>query len=141
MTDPFDGMTIDEAARRLAALKAQRKELDVLMGDLESWLAERLPRGGMAVEGVGWLEAKPATKRTQWDHDEVVRHVTARARDERQVDPETGEYEPVEEAIVRVLRECAGIGYWKVTGLRARGLDPDEFCTVERGPRRVTIVD
>lgn len=133
-------LTVEDAARRLAGLREQRRELDAEMAEVEAWLAEHLPHGGIAVEGVGWLAAQPATKRTKWDHDEVVRHVTARARDERRADPETGEYEAVEEAIVRVLRECAGIAYWKVTGLRRLGLDPDEFCTTEKGPRRVMIV-
>jgi hypothetical protein len=57
--------------------------------------------------------------------------VVARALDERQVDEATGEYERESSAVARVLRECISLGAGKVTGLRARGIQPDEFCKEE----------
>jgi len=44
------------------------------------------------------------------------------------VDEETGEFEREAHAVARVLRDCVSFGAGKVTGLRARGITPDEFC-------------
>ena len=75
----------------------------------------------------------------KWDHDEAVKHVVARALDERQVNPDTGEVEPSWVAVARALRECAGIGYWRVGALRDRGLDPDEFAETTSDTLSVTV--
>lgn len=75
----------------------------------------------------------------KWDHEEATKHVVARALDERAVDPDTGEIEPSWVAVTRALRECAGIGYWRVGALRDRGLDPDEFAETTSEAKSVSI--
>lgn len=75
----------------------------------------------------------------KWDNDEAVKHVVARALDERQVNQETGEVEPSWVAVARALRECAGISYWRVGALKERGLDPDEFAETTSEAKAVTI--
>lgn len=79
----------------------------------------------------GPLRVELATSANRkWDHDETIKHVVARALDERQVDEATGEVEPSWATVARALKECAGIGYWRVGALKQRGLDPDEFAEV-----------
>lgn len=83
-------------------------------------------------------EIRGGKKRTQWDNDLLYSHVVSRALDERKIDEETGEYEPADQAVARVLKECARPS-WRVTPLRARGIDPDQFCTAEWAPSSVIV--
>ena len=112
----------------------QLRDLKRLVGELQT-VCERhglslMPDRKVEVPGVGLVESKRRTKRTQWDHASLWRILTAYALDERKVDEETGEYEPAEQAVARVLKECAA-PTWRVTALRARGLQIDEFCVEE----------
>lgn len=85
----------------------------------------------LEVLNLGIVEVKSSVRRTAWDHDSLWKVVVARALDERQVDPDTGELlEREAETISRVLRECASPS-WRVTALRARGIDESEFCSVD----------
>lgn len=86
------------------------------------------PEKRYEVPGVGLVEVSKRTKRTGWRHAELLPVLVARALDERQLDEESGEYEREASAVARVLRECVSFGAGKVTGLRARGIQPDEFC-------------
>ena len=36
-------------------------------------------------------------------------------------------------AVARVLMECAGIGYWRVTNLARYGVDADEYRATDPG--------
>lgn len=84
------------------------------------------------------IRLEPNTTRKAWQHDEIWRRVLARARDELRIDKTTGEVleEPVD-ALARVIRLTMGFK-WKPTGLRALGINPDDWCTVEHG-HTVTI--
>jgi hypothetical protein len=84
----------------------------------------------LEVAGVGTVEIRKATKYLQWQHGELWKRVVALALDERVLDVDTGEYEREADAVARVLLECATPA-WKLTGLRARGIQVDEFCQVE----------
>lgn len=111
-------------------------ELRQAKADVGEAAHHAMPGRYATVEGVGDVEKSWGYDRSGWDHDSLFNLVLARARDERGVDEETGEYEDPAVVVLRVLRECAGIGYWKVgnkdkgTGLKGRGIDPDEYCTV-----------
>lgn len=94
--------------------------------------------------GIGPVEKQGGYDRKNWDHDELFSLVLARSRDERIADEETGEYEDPAAAFMRVLRDCMGTpSYWKLgdelkkTGLRARGIDADEYC--EKTDKRKTV--
>lgn len=90
------------------------------------------------IEGVGVIQAKKGSERKAWDHAALLRMVVARGRDERRIDPDTGEVlESEVDAVVRAITACAGIRDWKVTGLRSRAIDPDEHCQVSWGPAKV----
>lgn len=85
---------------------------------------------------IGTFERKATKVRRAWRHDDLVRQVVARAADnpENLFDPETGGTLPpavIAERIARELRATIGFGPGKVTGLKARGIDPDEFCEAD----------
>lgn len=131
--------SIEVAARLLVAVQELRRLFAVTEDELHAFLCDVLPSGGTTVDGVGYVAKKKGTTRTAWDHDELLRRVVAAARDERLVNETTGEYEAAEEAVARVIAECAGISYWKVTALRPRGIDVDEFCEKSYGPPKAVI--
>jgi hypothetical protein len=115
------------------------KALRMIDDDLSDRIAEQLP-GGWEDFNSGRVEVKPSVQRTKWDHESLWAQVTARGRDERQVDKDTGEVlESEGEAVARTLRACVGQGPWKVTGLREIGLDPDEYCEKSYGAPKVIV--
>ena len=135
----------DESAHIMAAVRDARADL----ADL-GHLAEQLflVRVGNArhyvVEGLGELEIRRATKRTRWRHDELLSAVIARVMDEPATiyDPFTGEllpYTQIGHNVTGRLRECVSFGAGKVTGIRAIGLQPDEFCEEEPGAMSVQL--
>lgn len=122
VTDPAD------LAHLLADVRDLRKQVGEVYARLETHLLAHMDEKRKEVGGLGVVEAKRKTKRTAWRHDELVPVVVARALDERRLDEETGEYEREAEAVARVLRDCISLGAGKITGLRARGITPDEYC-------------
>ena len=136
--DPAEHGDIDRAVRDLAALRAARKALADWELVLADYLADALGRNTITVDGVGTVLVKHGAKRTEWDNDALHRAVVARARDERRIDPDTGEViESEGEAVGRVLADCARPS-WRLTALRALGLDPDEYCATS--PGRISVV-
>lgn len=95
------------------------------------------------IDDVGLVEVKRKTTRKKWDHDEVFRSVVARIADEPGIfwDTETGEKLPpaaMAANLVARLREVLS-PTWKVTGLRAMGLDPDEYAEVNEKAKGVKL--
>lgn len=109
---------VRKASRELTAF-GQRIERDVIANAGEK---------RFAVDGIGEVEIRPNPKRTNWDNAELTKVLVARALDERALNEGTGEYEPAHEAVARVLTACARPS-WRVTPLRERGIQVDEFCT------------
>jgi hypothetical protein len=133
---PFD---IDRAVADLAELREVKKALDEWETELSAWLTEALGYNTLTLDSGQSVEIKRGNDRKAWDHDELRRVVLARARDERIIDPETGEAEDLAEATLRVLTDCAHIDYWRKGALSERGLDVDEFCQTTAGRPRVVI--
>lgn len=122
----------------LSELRALKKTVGLLDDELSTLIAPLIHGPYKEVDGIGVVEVKKRSDRKAWDHDRLTDLVVARAIDERVLDEETGEYEREATAVAKALRDCAGISYWKVTGLRKRGIDPDEFC--ETTPGRVAVI-
>lgn len=129
---------VGDLAHLLLVVRRGMKALGRLEDDIEDALYLAIPGKSTEVEGVGLVEKKRGGYRKTWDHDALLRLVTARARDERRFDEATGEYEAEAEAVSRVLSACAGIGYWRVGALTERGIDADEYC--ERVEGRPSIL-
>lgn len=130
--------TVDRAVSDLADLRAAVATLRDHEAELTDWLAAALGSNTITVDGVGVVQVRHATDRRAWDNDALIRLVIARGRDERRVDESTGEYESEGEAVGRALTECARPS-WRVTALRARGIDPSEYCESTPGKTSVVI--
>jgi hypothetical protein len=89
-------------------------------------LAESMPKQ-VEVEGVGVFVKKGKRDRTQWDKDALLSAVL----DSRLVNTETGEV--TEESPLDKVRAVWNLGTPRVTALRERNIDPDQFCRSEWG--------
>lgn len=134
-------VTESDSLERLVALcadlQALRRSLDVYETDLTDRIAERIDYEAEVDGRV--VQVRRGKDRTAWDHDSLWSLALARSRDERVLDEETGVYEDAGEAALRVIRELVGVSYWKKTGLKARGIDIDEFCESKPGKVRVVF--
>jgi hypothetical protein len=129
-----DSTTPDTLAILLSAARACRANLSTFEKILEAELISRAGQKRFVVEGLGEVEVRKSTKRTQWRHDELLPVLIARIMDEPETifAPDTGEllpYTQIGANLTGRLRECVGFGAGKVTGLRPLGIDPSEFCT------------
>lgn len=129
-------------ARVLAALRTARTRLAFIESEVEAALAATMPTAVIAVEGVGVLERRGGRKRTAWDHPRLASLLAARTADQRRIDPDTGEIMArppgrLAQDVADELLACAGLSYWKTGALKARGLDPADFC--EEGAGRATV--
>lgn len=125
----------------LAAVRRNRATLAFVELELETALARIMPATTMAVASVGVLERRAGKKRTAWDHTRLASLLAARVGD-RRFDPATGEELARPPAVLAQdvadeLLACAGLSYWKTGALKARGLDPGQFC--EEEPGRTTV--
>jgi hypothetical protein len=131
---------IGSLASLYTLVSESRKILKQVEDGLSQACAARMDRRRKTIEGIGTLERHTSGGRTNWDHDGILRHLLARSRDERRIDSETGEVlESGEEALLRAIKEAAGIGYWRLEPLRRRGLDPDEFAEMKPSKPYITI--
>jgi hypothetical protein len=115
---------LEEAYKVLAGIKA----------DLGERLAESMPEKSVVVENVGVFERHRKATRTQWDRDDLLRAVL----DTVMVDTETGEIIP-ETPLEKVMAVWT-LPAPKVTAIRERGLQVDEFCHEEYGKQTLRLV-
>lgn len=112
----FDGLAhlyldLDEAGRIVSTLK---REAATRLGDL-------MPSKTASVSGATFERSRSA-KRTAWQKEDLLRAVL----DSRYVSQQTGEVRD-ESQLDKVL-DVFPLGTPRVTALRARGFDPDEWC-------------
>lgn len=128
----------DELVHWLAYLRDLKAELATFFQTVERDLMAHADERRWVTPGIGEVTVRKATKRTEWDSEALTRVLVARALDERVLDESTGEFEASHEAVARVLSECARPS-WRVTPLRARGIDPSEFCAERDGGYSVEL--
>ena len=128
--------------RGLEPLQQVLADLRLLESDVKRYIADTMPDRKVTVEGVGTVERKAKVTRKGWDSVELLRRLVGSAL----VDPDTGEIpDSPMEAADRILREVTaclpitGSTGWRVTALRDRGIDPDEWCTEERDGYSITF--
>lgn len=116
-----------DLARALAILRDLKQDAATIYAEIEQRYLDSLPdyRDRVEVPGLGLVETHRRTKRKAWDMDAVVVDVLDATANEVGVET-TADLDPW--VAVRALRECISFGAGKVTGLRARGLQPDEYC-------------
>lgn len=139
-TSSLAAFDLDRAVEDLHRLRAIRQALAMWEGELTDWISDAIGRNTITVAGVGHVEAKRGANRKEWDNDALWRTVVAKARDERAVSLDGEPLESEGEAVGRVLGECMRPS-WRLTPLRDRGIDPDEFCQTTPGKVSVVITD
>lgn len=146
--DPIGHGDIDLAVTDLAQLREVRAALGDWELVLTEWVADYLGRNTLTVDGVGHVEVKRSTDRKKWDRRALVRAVLD---SRRAPDPTTGElvgsdsgraviddeFLSCSQDLGRVL-DVWNLGTPRVTALRDRGIDPDEFC--ESSPGKTSVV-
>lgn len=137
-----DQIDRDEMVRMLVEIRDFRSDLAAFAKDVERELLARAGERRWVVEELGEVAVRKNTKRSRWDNEGLTAKVVALALDERVLDESTGEYESAHAAVARVLSECSRPS-WRLTPLRARNVQIDEYCeqedagwSVELPPRR-----
>lgn len=115
------------------ACEQLRREVSDLGAELAAHAHGLMPEKRVEVPGVGMVERTTRADRKQWD-GEALRSAVL---DSRLVDPETGEV--ADESPLDKILHVWNLGAPRVTALRARGIDPDEFCRVEFGARTIRM--
>jgi len=129
----------EDTAEALRSLRAVVAGLRMIDDDLADRLADVVSYGDTSF-GDRRVTKRRGSIRKAWDHDAIIPRLVAQALDERRIDRETGEVLETEaSAVVRVLKEGAGISYWRTGVLKKRGLDPDEYCSTEAGRTRIEV--
>jgi hypothetical protein len=115
-----------EVTDQVAALEKERNELelaiDAAMGDSDE----------AAVEGIGTVQLERTARRSGWKTDDLRRVVL----DSRRVD-ENGE--AIDETPVDKLLHVWSLGAPRLTALREREIDPDDYSSSKPGPPKIKI--
>lgn len=132
--DAIAAMSTEDALRELALLTDANRLLGQIRSLTEQAVAEQMGPGIYTVEGVGSFERHGRKNRKTWDREALLRDVL----DTRLVDEATGEVtDPT--PLDKVLHVW-NLGAPRVTALRARGLDPDEYCASEWGGWSIEVI-
>jgi hypothetical protein len=116
---------VEHIAACREVLERSFQQLKDLRENLDTALGEAMTAHQMVVDGVGVIRRHRKRSRTEWAKDDLLRAVL----DSRLVDPHTGEI--ADETPLDKVRHVWNLGAPRVTALRDRGLDPDEFCRTE----------
>jgi hypothetical protein len=136
--------TATDIATELFAVRSEIAALKLRENDLEGRLAAEMEDNVFEVPSIGVFQRRRKTDRKAWDHEGIYSALLRRLRDlgpGKVTDDETGEIielDPMEGAF-RTLKEGANPS-WRVTALRQRGLDPDEFCETTYGGFSIQFV-
>lgn len=125
-------------ARALGNARSLLQAVKSHEAEVEAALAACLGKDLFVVEGVGAFQRKGSVTRKAWDSQSLFGTVASRAVNMREPDAD-GCITAPEAVVLDSLQKCVGVSYWRVGALRDLGIDPDEYCSVEYGPPRVTI--
>lgn len=139
---------LDRAVHDLHELREVRAALAMWEGELTEWIADAIGRNTITVEGVGAVCVKRGADRKGWDRRDLLRAVL----DSRRKPSEDGEAHESDDGRAEVDKElvtCSpdlsrvldvwNLGAPRVTVLRERGIDPDQYCEVTPGKLSVVI--
>lgn len=131
-----DALDADDCVRVVAALTKGNDALTTVIkntvGLLELRLAELVPpKYAMPIAGHTVRHKKGSPKRSEWQSDDLLRAVL----DSRRFDPGNGDL--IEETPAEKLMHVFGMSgsSAKITALKERGLNADDFCTITREDR------
>lgn len=121
-------------AQSLIDVREQIKIAKEQESELIQALADAMPAKRYELAGVGTFERHKASTRKTWDNDSLSSALIRKIRTgevPKQVDDETGEVIDEDDVAqtARIFTECARPS-WRLTPLRALGVDPDEYSEV-----------
>lgn len=120
----------------LLVLLERIREAKRNLADAEDYVSKtlyaELGRGEHDVDGRR-IEVFPGTARTEWQHSELTRAAIVELAKSR-----GGDLTEVEEVVTAWLEVCGTSG-WKLRGIRALGLSPDEFSHSRPGKPSVRL--
>ena len=125
---PDQSTDLDDEIAAWRTLVETRRTLTHMIEDLENVIGKAMADKRYTADGVT-VERARKTNRTQWDTESLRRIVL----DSRIVDEATGEVK--DETPVDKLLHVWNLPAPRTTALKARGIDPDEFCSTERFDR------
>jgi hypothetical protein len=135
---------VDMLAFGLDRIRELRRQLGDLERAVEADIAGLMDGKQQTIDGLGTLERRRGTDRKGWDSDEVLKSIVQLAV-VNAIDPDTGELPSHTELVARVVADIAACAPltastgWRVTALRAMGIDPDEYCITKPGRTAVQI--
>lgn len=106
-----------------------KRTLSAVIEDVENGIASRMEDKRLTVDGCTVERHRKAPRRTNWDHDGVLRLVV----DSRSRDEATGEIESTLDVVKKVY-PLKGYNA-RLGALKALGIDVDEFCETEWADR------
>lgn len=127
----------------LSAVRALARDLRTLERATVEDVATTLPEKRVTIDGLGTVERRKASVRRAWQSEDLFRSVLARAL----VDEDTGEIlagstlevaETIGSEVLACMPVTPSMG-WRLTALRARGMDPEDWCETTPGPASITI--
>lgn len=138
--DALDAGDVEELAKLHLLTTKLRQQMSDLARAVEERLAEVMPDKRLELPGLPVLERHRGTNRKKWQSEELLSVVVGRSIVDG--DGALATTDPIEirsriEAEVRACLPITGSLGWRVTALRDRGIDPDEFCATS--PGRVSI--
>lgn len=124
----------------MLGLRAIKADLDTLLREVENDVTRLLPEKKMAIDNVGQVERRTSITR-KWESESLLTSILK----ETLTDKETGELSPqilarVDAVLKAALPLTASLG-WRVTGLQAIGIDPDEYCDKTFGRQTIQIIN
>jgi hypothetical protein len=129
---------VETLARLFDYLDTLKARLGVLHSETMARLAEVMPHT-LELDGLPVMERRRGKDRKAWQSSELLHRLIRDTLDPDRTGeiPEAGEaIELVEKVVLETMPVTGSMG-WRVTALKARGIDPDEWC--ETAPGRTTV--
>jgi hypothetical protein len=123
----------------IEGLRTLKADLDILLRSCEDDAARLLPEKKVVVDGIGMVERRTTSSR-KWDSEPLLKDLCRMI-----LDPGgTGEITAASVAqLMKVLKEVlpmtASLG-WRVTALKAIGIDPEQYSETTYGRQTIQIV-
>jgi hypothetical protein len=146
----YESLSLDELAILFKQVEESLSFLRSVSKELCIETAKKMTEKTHTVPGLGTLERMAgAGARKNWDDDSLISLIYTKAKEDRIINTETGEYESETEAALRLLRECARFGWrtgekktagFEGTALYRLGIDPDEYSHRDFGPAKVRFI-
>ena len=143
---------LESLAWGLSQIRDVQRKLGILAGLIDADVSRLNQQEGnrIAIDGLGVLETKRRSTKTTWDSEALYGRLIDAIAANAVLDTETGQItgdRDTAQRMTMLLREhltaclplTASMG-WRITGLKAAGIDPDTYREREFGPMTTRIL-